>query len=126
MRVSNKQIGWSQEANLLWEISRELDRINSTLCTGPCPTTTSTTTVAPFSDTINWGEDSGACTGGIPIIVTGDGPTFCDSNNFTGPDIAGMGTGTVVFSFGGQFKTVNVISGNNTATFNGGCDSCPT
>jgi hypothetical protein len=44
MAISAKQIGWSQEANLLWEISRQLDRINSIVCTGPCPTTTTTTT----------------------------------------------------------------------------------
>jgi hypothetical protein len=42
--IPNKQIGWSEKANLLWEISRQLDRINSVVCTGPCPTTTSTTT----------------------------------------------------------------------------------
>jgi hypothetical protein len=45
--IGNKQIGWSQESNLLWEISRQLDRINSIVCTGPCPTTTTTTTFIP-------------------------------------------------------------------------------
>jgi len=44
MAIGNKQIGWSQESNLLWEISRQLDRAIAVLCTGPCPTTTSTTT----------------------------------------------------------------------------------
>jgi uncharacterized protein (TIGR02145 family) len=44
MSIAPRQIGWSQKANLLWEISRQLDRINSVVCTGPCPTTTSTTT----------------------------------------------------------------------------------
>jgi hypothetical protein len=27
MSVPNKQIGWSQEANLLWEISKQLDKL---------------------------------------------------------------------------------------------------
>jgi|694.fasta_scaffold103928_2 hypothetical protein len=45
--IPAKQIGWSQESNLLWEISRQLDRINSIVCTGPCPTTTTTTTFIP-------------------------------------------------------------------------------
>jgi hypothetical protein len=45
MSIPNKQIGWSEKANLLWEISKQLDRINSVVCTGPCPTTTTTTTV---------------------------------------------------------------------------------
>jgi ferredoxin len=44
MSIGNRQIGWSQEDNLLWEISKQLDRMNSILCTGPCPTTTTTTT----------------------------------------------------------------------------------
>ena len=40
MSIAPKQIGWSQESNLLWEISRQLDRINSQMCVGPCPTPT--------------------------------------------------------------------------------------
>jgi hypothetical protein len=46
MAIGNKQIGWSQEENLLWQISKQLDSMNSILCTGPCPTTTTTTTTA--------------------------------------------------------------------------------
>ena len=45
--IAPKQIGWSEKANLLWEISRQLDRINSVVCTGPCPTTTTTSTTLP-------------------------------------------------------------------------------
>ena len=44
MAIPNKQIGWSQESNLLWEISRQLDRMLKAVCTPPCPTTTTTTT----------------------------------------------------------------------------------
>ena len=43
MAIGNRQIGWSQEENLLWQISKQLDRMDSILCTGPCPTTTTTT-----------------------------------------------------------------------------------
>ncbi len=54
MAIGNRQIGWSQEDNLLWEISKQLDRMNSILCTGPCPTTTTTTTVYNcYSYTLN-------------------------------------------------------------------------
>jgi len=45
MAIGNRQIGWSQEENLLWEVSRQLDRMNSILC--PCPTTTTTSTLPP-------------------------------------------------------------------------------
>ena len=56
MAIGNRQIGWSQEDNLLWEISKQLDRMNSIICTGPCPTssttsTTSTTTTAELTTT---------------------------------------------------------------------------
>jgi hypothetical protein len=49
----SKQIGWSQEANLLYEILRELDYLNLVTAdvTGNCvcPTTTTTTTSTPTS-----------------------------------------------------------------------------
>lgn len=44
MAIPNKQIGWSGRANLLWAISKQLDILNTQMCTGPCPTTTTTTT----------------------------------------------------------------------------------
>jgi len=50
MVIGNRQIGWSQEENLLWEVSRQLDRMNSILC--PCPiTTTTSTTIVPTTTT---------------------------------------------------------------------------
>lgn len=45
MSVPAKQIGWSQEENLLWQISKQLDHMISIMCTGDCPTTTTTTTI---------------------------------------------------------------------------------
>ena len=42
--IPNRQIGWSTEANLMWYILKALNNANKQLCTGPCPTTTSTTT----------------------------------------------------------------------------------
>ena len=47
MAIPPKQIGISNEANILWEISKQLDRAIAVTCTGPCPTTTTTTTVVP-------------------------------------------------------------------------------
>lgn len=63
MAIPSKQIGWSQQSNLLWEISKQLDRTLSVLCTGPCPTTTTTTTLAPiYSFILAYGEGPiGAC-----------------------------------------------------------------
>tara|TARA_R110000868_G_scaffold94523_5_gene260759 strand:+ start:6959 stop:7357 length:399 start_codon:yes stop_codon:yes gene_type:complete len=47
--IPNRQIGWSTKANLLWEISNQLDKTLRSICTGPpCFTTTTTTTTAPL------------------------------------------------------------------------------
>jgi hypothetical protein len=46
MSIPPKQIGYSNEANLLWEISKQLDRTIDFMCTEPCPTTTTTSTTA--------------------------------------------------------------------------------
>lgn len=55
MGIPNKQIGWSVEANLLWNISKQLDeliKVTSSLTTTSttttaAPTTTTTTTTTP-------------------------------------------------------------------------------
>jgi len=81
---------------------------------------------AHFSNTIYWGEDSvTACAQTIPIYARGTGTTFCNSNTFYSEDFRTIGTGTIVISYDGQLKTVNVTSGSDVATFNGGCDPCP-
>jgi hypothetical protein len=59
------------------------------------------------------------------FYVTGDGPTFCDSNIFV---INGGGTffsgwGTIVHN--GFYKTVN-MDGSNIATYRTDCGTCPT
>ena len=45
MGIPNKQIGWSNEANLLWQISKQLERLIQV--TAAAGTTTTTTTAAP-------------------------------------------------------------------------------
>lgn len=45
MSIPNKQIGWSQEANLLQQISKQLERLIQV--TAAITTTTTTTTIAP-------------------------------------------------------------------------------
>jgi hypothetical protein len=48
MSIPNKQIGWSNEANLLHQISKQLERlIQVTAALTTTTTTTSTTTAAP-------------------------------------------------------------------------------
>ena len=50
MGIPRKQIGWSQEANLLWEINRQLNdliKVTGALVNAVSTTTTTTTTIAP-------------------------------------------------------------------------------
>jgi hypothetical protein len=63
MAIGNKQIGWSEKANLLWEISKQLDKllcVNTVCQTSTSSTTTTTTTINCHCYTIvnNSGSDS--------------------------------------------------------------------
>ena len=49
MGIGPKQIGWSNESNLLWQISKQLERLIQV--TGTPATTTTTTTVVPTTTT---------------------------------------------------------------------------
>ena len=53
MSIPSKQIGWSNESNLLWQISKQLEQLISvTSKIVDYPTTTSTsTTAAPTTTT---------------------------------------------------------------------------
>ena len=50
MAIPSKQIGWSTQSNLLWQISKELDRL---ICVtaGGCGTTTTTSTSSSTTTT---------------------------------------------------------------------------
>jgi hypothetical protein len=45
MAIPSRQIGWSTQSNLLWTISKELEKL---ICVTAKCTTTTTTTVAPI------------------------------------------------------------------------------
>jgi hypothetical protein len=85
---------------------------------------------AVFYGEITLGEDSVEGTCNCPefecprFYVTGDGPTFCDSNIFviTGGGTFFSGWGTIVYN--GYYKTVN-MDGSNVATYRTDCGSCP-
>jgi len=56
MAIPSRQIGWSQKANLLWQISKQLEKLTqvagnvtltTTTTTTVVPTTTTTTTATP-------------------------------------------------------------------------------
>lgn len=52
MAIPAQQIGWSQKSKLLWNISKQLERLTGVVGRNiPSPTTTTTTTVAPTTTT---------------------------------------------------------------------------
>lgn len=50
MAIPSRQIGWSNRANLLWQISKQLQYLTC-VTAGGCGTTTTTTTEAPITTT---------------------------------------------------------------------------
>ena len=50
MAIPSRQIGGSTRSNLLWQISKQLERLICVRSCG-CSTTTTTTTVAPTTST---------------------------------------------------------------------------
>ena len=64
MAIPSRGIGWSEQSNLLWQISKQLDRTLSVLCTGPCSTTTTTTTAALVNDTNSFVDCPAPCNEG--------------------------------------------------------------
>jgi len=50
MAIPSRQIGWSTQANLLWQISKQLKRLTCVTACG-CGTTTTTTTIPPTTTT---------------------------------------------------------------------------
>ena len=69
-------------------------------------------------------ENCDGCEGCTTFYVTGDGPTFCESNNFAtnGDGFAYDGYGYI--SYGGYYKAVN-LNNTNIATYRDVCTLCP-
>ena len=57
MSIPNRQIGWSQESNLLWEIAREIDQINKIVGAGKPAGTVSTANSSIPNRQIGWSQE---------------------------------------------------------------------
>ena len=79
-----------------------------------------------FYGLISIGEGSGVCNGGCPecptFYVTGDGPTFCESNIFVADEFSSM-SGYGYITYGGYVKTVD-LNNTNFATYRDNCEVC--
>jgi hypothetical protein len=72
MGIPNRQIGWSTKSNLLWQISKQLERLIC-ITAGGCSTTTTTTTVACISTEWQYtitAEDVENATGNTGEVIT--------------------------------------------------------
>ena len=86
MAIPNKQIGWSNESNLLWEIVRQMDRLTKVV--------SASATTAPYKVftallSQTGGDNqldiySGAVTKGVTYRVVGSSPS-ADFSNIGGP-----------------------------------------
>jgi hypothetical protein len=72
MGIPNRQIGWSTKSNLLWQISKQLERLTC-ITAGGCSTTTTTTTVACIPTLWEYtvtGADVENATGNTGAVIT--------------------------------------------------------
>ena len=92
------------------------------------PTATPTSTAALFYGQITIGEGPEVCNNGCAecptFYVTGDGATFCESNNFEANEFSSW-SGYGYITYGGYVKTVN-LDNTNVATYRDDCAACPT
>ena len=68
MAIPSRQIGWGTEENLLWQISKQLERLTCVMA-GGC--TTTTTTIAPTTTTTTTIDP-----GNLSLTVTNSGTDF--------------------------------------------------
>ena len=137
MAIPSRQIGGSTRSNLLWQISKQLERL---ICVRSCGCSTTTTTTLPPTTTTTTSEDkpfdylvyraeksSNACNEeqGAFISVLGNGTTFCNSTILTAGGFSALEPGELFISYNGQVRTANHGAGQNFVTFTTGCSTCP-
>ena len=130
MAIPSRQIGWSTQSNLLWTISKELERLSCVL-SGGCSTTTTTSTTLPpdpFYGTVYWGENAPtACslTGSVTVSGPGTTFTFCSTIYYYIGSYFPVPTGNIFISDGlGNVKEVYYDSSALIMTSITECTAC--
>jgi|688.fasta_scaffold01183_25 hypothetical protein len=149
MAIPSQQIGWSQRAKLLWNISKQLENLikvagnvqlptttttsttiaptTTTTSTTETPTTTTTTTSAPVTVTAAISAAQVVVCSGIAntVTVTFSSSSICDSNTVTNTNGDFVGFTDIWLAVGGQSRLyVNVD--NISAVSSTSCIACPT
>lgn len=131
MAIPSQQIGWSQRAKLLWNISKQLENLIKVAGNVQLPTTTTTTTLNLIYNAYNVSTNSfGACNGGVPPtnvgVPNGDmynaTVVFCDFNATVG----GNATVYIGFTSSGTsyFKQFLTSADGLSATATGSNQTC--
>ena len=119
MAIPSRQIGWSTKANLLWQISKQLERLTC-VTAGGCGTTTTTTTIVPTTTTTTT-----ICVDFINSIVISNGSYALANGTYTRDNASGAFTnenGSIFFG-GDAWYIFNTAIGNvarNTSTLGTG------
>ena len=119
MAIPSRQIGWSTKANLLWQISKQLERLTC-VTAGGCGTTTTTTTIVPTTTTTTT-----ICVDFINSIVISNGSYAPANGTYTRDNASGAFTnenGSIFFG-GDAWYIFNTAIGNvarNTSTLGTG------
>lgn len=116
MAIPRKQIGWSQESNLLWEISNQMDKLTGVVSTSgggggggvQSVTGLNTDNTDPLNPIVEIAVDNntiqGAGTSGVPLIATGNLHTQCIN----------LGGGTdITITEPGVYRIINANGGYN-------------
>ena len=121
MAIPSRQIGWSTKANLLWQISKQLERLTCVTAGGCGSTTTTTSTIVPSTTTTT----TTICVDFINSIVISNGSYAPANGTYTRDNASGAFTnenGSIFFS-GDAWYIFNTTIGNvarNTSTLGTG------
>jgi hypothetical protein len=134
MAIPSQQIGWSQRAKLLWQISKQLEnlikvagnvQLTTTTTSTVAPTTTTTTTVAPLNLSIS-DSNCGSVITVVPVTFI-TGTSFCSLDplpTFSGdfvefpPEVYGI--------YNGQSRTLVKVSDTVLEAVGGAPNECVT
>lgn len=86
MAVPNRQIGWSQESNLLWEITRQMDKLTKVVSASAAPVESYKVYTALLTQ-VGGDEELALTSGDLTIGVT----YYIDDNGGNGWDFTNVG-----------------------------------
>jgi hypothetical protein len=106
MAIPSRQIGWSQKANLLWQISKQLEKL--TQVAGNVVLTTTTTTSSTSTSTTSTTTTSGSLYEAVPVYI--------GTNTFDACTNGGTPNGTFYVASGNPIVAGTTVYENSSLT----------